>query len=510
MNKSSTPIKILLTVAAIFYLVFISRTSFDVNGQRFFTLIDDAMISMRYARNLAQGHGLVWNIGQPPVEGFTNPGWTLVMAALHLLPFSPAHISLTVMILAAVLLLMNILVVFHIVQTIDASARLAPLIAAMMTAFYFPLVFWTLRGLEVGALSLAINIALYLTLRLTRDPKPATVSWLALSLGVALLIRMDAFMQVALLLLFLFASLREMGNMRPVYTPIIVAFLTLIAILIFQRLYFGDFLPNTYYLKVNGVTAWERIRAGLLSLNDYASRDFLMPLVISLIGLATIKDLRSRLALLLLGLFLVQVAYSVWVGGDYAEELVDSANRFIAQGMPALFILFSLVLERFLKTDPATQFKPILACAIGLGALLVISAEPWNKWLISNAPMLRTDVQRVKLGLHILAHTDPQAVVAVHAAGQIPYFSQRTTIDLLGKNDPVIAKGPPATSFAAGHNKWNYEYSILQLKPDVIADNFNRFADYIGGVPEYQRLPNGIFVRSDSTLVDVTGLSADY
>ncbi len=510
MNKSPTALKILLGAAAVFYLAFIFRTSFDVKGQHYFTLIDDAMISMRYARNLAHGHGLVWNIGQPPVEGFTNPGWTLVMSFVHLFPFAPSNISLVVMILAAGLLLANIYVVYKIAQTLTPEAQLAPLIAATLTAFYFPLVFWSLRGLEVGALSLTINLAILLTLRLTRDPTPATSSWLSLSLGIGLLIRMDAFLQVALLLLFLFLVLREQANLRYAYLPVFVAFLTLAAILVFQHLYFGDIFPNTYYLKVNGVTAWERIRAGLLSLNDFASRDFLMPLVFALIGLAAFKPQRSRESLLLLGLFIVQVAYSVWVGGDYAEELVDSANRFITQGMPALFILFAIVLERFLTSSRAIKLKPILACAIGLGALLVISGEPWSKWMISNAPMLRTDIQRVKLGLHIHAHTDPRAVIAVHAAGQIPYFSERTTIDLLGKNDPVIAKGPPATSFAPGHNKWNYDYSILLLKPDVIADNFNRFTGFIDNVPDYQRLPSGIYVRVDSTLVDVDGLSADY
>jgi hypothetical protein len=471
------------------------------------------------------------------VEGFTNPGWTLVMALIHLFPIPPAYISLVVMLLAAALLLTNILVVHRIVQTLDPDARLAPLIAAAMTAFYFPLVFWTLRGLEVGALSLTINIALLLAIRqaqYSKNPSPQrhegskpmaffrrafeslslVGGYLPVSLAVmlvwALLIRMDAFLQVTLVLMFLVVVRRQQGNMRIIYLPVILPLITLAGILLFQRLYFGDFLPNTYYLKVNGVTAWERIRAGLLSLNDYASRDFLMPLVFSLIGLGAFKELRSSAVLLLLGLFLIQIGYSVWVGGDYAEELADSANRFIVQGMPALIILFALVLERFLKDADLTRFKPLLACAIGFGALIVISGEPWSKWVISNAPMLRTDIQRVKIGLHIQANTDPRAVIAVHAAGQIPYFSERTTIDLLGKNDPLIAKGPPATSFAPGHNKWNYEYSILQFQPDVIADNFNRFAGFISGVSAYQRLPSGIYVRSDTTLVDVAGLSADY
>src|SRR5215468_4863974 len=46
-------------------------------------LIDDAGISFAYARNLAEGHGLVSQPGAPPVEGFSNPAWTLLLAALQ-------------------------------------------------------------------------------------------------------------------------------------------------------------------------------------------------------------------------------------------------------------------------------------------------------------------------------------------------------------------------------------------------------------------------------------------
>lgn len=41
---------------------------------------DDSFISFRYARNLAEGHGLVFNAGER-VEGYTNLAWTLMLAA---------------------------------------------------------------------------------------------------------------------------------------------------------------------------------------------------------------------------------------------------------------------------------------------------------------------------------------------------------------------------------------------------------------------------------------------
>src|SRR5574340_501806 len=141
MPSQRTTLRLLLTAAAVFYLAFIWRTSFQAKNTTYFTLVDDAMISMRYARNLVGGQGLVWNPGGPPVEGFTNLGWTLVLAGIHLLPVSQAHISLVVMLMAAGILLAEGVVVYQVVTTLEPASRLAPLAATAATLFYFPLVF---------------------------------------------------------------------------------------------------------------------------------------------------------------------------------------------------------------------------------------------------------------------------------------------------------------------------------------------------------------------------------
>ena len=41
---------------------------------------EDAYITFRYARNLAEGHGLVWNPGEDPVEGSTEFLWVMLVA----------------------------------------------------------------------------------------------------------------------------------------------------------------------------------------------------------------------------------------------------------------------------------------------------------------------------------------------------------------------------------------------------------------------------------------------
>ncbi len=52
--------------------------------------LDDFFITYRYAQNLAQGNGLVFNPGER-VFGTTAPGLALLLAAAHLLTRIPIH-----------------------------------------------------------------------------------------------------------------------------------------------------------------------------------------------------------------------------------------------------------------------------------------------------------------------------------------------------------------------------------------------------------------------------------
>jgi hypothetical protein len=506
---------LLLAVTAIFYLAFIIGTSFVVKDERYFTLVDDAMISMRYAQHLAQGHGLVWNIGEKPVEGFTNLGWTLYLAFLHLFSIPLSKISLVVMLTSLAILLANIYIVYRIAETLVSDSKHAPILSATITAFYFPLVFWSLRGMEVGLLTLLVSFSFLLAIShlpwraVPGDNKTILIS---IILALAILVRIDALISAALIVLYLFTK-----NKRSAILPAISIIATTLVILWFQQIYFGDFLPTTYYQKITGFTALERIRHGILVFNQFATRDTLFLLLFSLAGIFYYRLQRNPEALLLLGIFLAQCAYSIYVGGDYAEPETNAANRFITQGMPALIILFSWMTSRILSDLMNGQPQLALssskmnpAIPLALITLLIISGEAWFTYSIDNAPLLKADIRRVKLGLHIAEYTSPKAVIAVHAAGQIPYYSQRTTVDLLGLNDPVVAKGPGHGEFYPGHNKWNYEYSIGQLQPDVIADNFAPLADFMRSNDKYQSLENGIYIRKDSSLLDVNGLSKDY
>src|SRR3990170_4868637 len=145
---------LILLVYALYTGIYIYRTSFIVAGERYFVLFDDAMISMRYARNLANGAGLVWNPGRERVEGYTNPLWVVFMAVFHLFPIPASKMSLFIQASGAAFLIANLVFVKRIARFLTGS-WLAALLAVVLTAFYTPLNNWGLQGMEVSALTLA-------------------------------------------------------------------------------------------------------------------------------------------------------------------------------------------------------------------------------------------------------------------------------------------------------------------------------------------------------------------
>jgi arabinofuranosyltransferase len=503
----------ILVAGAAVYAIFIGRTAFRAHGVLRWTLVDDAMVSMRYAQHLAQGYGLVWNPGQAPVEGFTNPGWTLWMAALHLLGMPKATISLAVMASSALVLLALAWCAHEICRTIGPESRYAPAIAAGITALYYPLIFWSLRGMEVGLLSLLMGLSLLSALRWGGNRVLAFAAAGCFA-ALAVVVRLDAALQASIVAGY--AAWIGRRHLPAALIPAVATILAVLAVLTLQRSYFGDYLPNTYYLKISGASLFVRLKYGLVAFYQHAGTDTLFPVALCLTTLLLYKDLRKPTTAVLGMLFLAQCAYSIWVGGDYAEPEVDAANRFIAQGMPFLFILVGLCCDRLfsdlsiLRNRGRSPAPGVTSTATAVLVLLVISGKSWANWTVDNAALLKADIRRVRAGLAIADQTAAQAVIAVHAAGQIPYYSDRHTIDLLGLNDPVIARGPLSGPFYPGHDKWNYEYSIDQLRPDLVADNWIRLGDFMRSDPDYQQLENGMYVRIGSTLVDVPGLSAAY
>ena len=107
-------------------------------------ITDDAAITLRYAANLAAGHGIRWNPGEHPVEGYSNFSHVLLGAAALKLGL-PALTTLRVLNQLCVALAS---VVTYALGLRVLGSRLAASAAAVLVAAHPALAYWGSSGLE--------------------------------------------------------------------------------------------------------------------------------------------------------------------------------------------------------------------------------------------------------------------------------------------------------------------------------------------------------------------------
>jgi hypothetical protein len=473
---------LLLIIIAIYMGVYIYQTSFVSYGERYFVLFDDAMISMTFAKNLANGYGLVWNPGEtPPIEGYTNPLWVIFMAFFHLFPIPLSKMSLIIQICGALFLLGNLVIVKRIAEELSESI-FVPYLAVIITALYVPLNNWGLQGMEVSALALMISAGAYLSILSIKNEKFSKSIYLVFFIGT--FIRMDMVVPYLVFLGFMFI-VQPKYRMQHVLWGVGLLALSISSQTIFRYFYYGDLLPNTYYLKMTGMSMTLRVKRGLYVLYQFI-RDFnwllfLLPFLVLIFRL-------EKSSILLALLFLAQIAYSVYVGGD-AWEHKGGANRYIAVAISLFFILFVYGLEQIKNSlfqsvkDHESIIKPL--GNIGLAIVVFLSILNFNFgnanlnnikriFLLYPPSFIEGNVWNLEIVQAVNKVSTPQAEVAVIGAGSIPYYTGRQAIDILGKCDPVIARLPShipsggISEFRPGHMKWDYEHSIGKFLPDMV------------------------------------------
>jgi len=484
--KNSAFILIVLAYA-IYAGAFIYRTSFEVNGERYFSLFDDAMISMRYAKNLANGHGLIWNPGGEKVEGYTNLLWVLYMSIFHLLPIQESKVSLFIQITGALLLIANLYFVRKISYLISGSDTVS-LGAIFLTAFYLPLNNWTLQGMEVGLLTLIMSIAIFQVIQCLRKEK--FCFWIYVLLGASTLVRIDMIVPAVGILLYLIISDPKNRRKNILLGASIILFFVVIQT-VFRIMYYGDILPNTYYLKMTGYPLLLRISRGL---GIFLKFIWMMNLILFLLAFSVFLFRRDKFICLLFWVFLVQIMYSIYVGGD-AWEWWGGSNRYISIVIPIFFILFSyslLHIVQFIskKINGKEKFVPFLYAISLIYSLLsfnsIYGPTALGEFLLITPPLhTQGNKEMVERAILLREFTSPEAKVGVVWAGVLPYFSNRYAIDFLGKNDRQIAREKMRTTsglrkflfFYPGHLKYNYAYSIGQLKPDIIEQSWHSWEE---------------------------------
>lgn len=489
---------VMLVLGLAWTVRFIWSTSFRFGSQRVFCLFDDAMISLSYARSLVEGRGLTWGRQAEPVEGFTNPLWTLLMAMVELVPLENVHRPLLVQVAGMTMLFLCWWCLARALERLLASesARWAWVLAGACMAVY-PLWYWSLLGLEVGLQSLVLILLAAATIRPAEDEPRAFEIVLA---ALAPLVRMDLMVGIAIAL----GTLWMRGSRRRALVMGASAVGGLAAYQTFRWFYFGAALPNTYYLKMTGEPLWDRLERGA---QLFAANPTLWVVVAVFLAVGAravwVRDVRIAA---LVAVPLAYVAYTVYVGGDAWDLEFAGVSRFTAAAMPLGLCAVVATLDRL---GPRKRW--LISSAL---VLLVLTANGWigpgsgdrrsrqlgaegEPYLVASHRIVFSEVQALeqRFGGHDLA-------VSTCWAGIPAYFSDFRWIDCLGYTDRELARLPvngPAGALdlgiVAGHNK-RYPELVLDREPDIVYQLWGYGSvDQLLSSRGYRRTAEGWWIR---------------
>jgi len=440
---------------------------------RFNWLCDDAYISFRYAKHLAEGHGLRYNVGEaPPVEGYSNFLWVLVLAPLEAIGWGAPVWSCVISAVCGAVL------VWRVASLLSRrfGLRSVPL---MLSALFFatlpPVVIWSTSGLATLPQTLAVFLAFECLLGAPDRPR-------GLSGGIAcaalILIRADGFVWVLGLigLAALGAMMRrDRAAAGPLVLCAVIAAVTLGGLIGFRLAYFGWPLPNTYYAKV-GLSGMALERGGRYLISTLFVLPHLVPILIAGAVVAW-RDRNDRpicchAVLLVLGTF----AYVVGVGGDFM-----AMGRLLVPALPFVAVLFGALVTRLSSQPPVAA-----GCALAAVALSLLPAwnvhvvprdvreQPRFRWgkreLVSEyeqwESMRANAKRRTQLGQALKQHGKPGESVVMGAIGVAGYYSDLVMHDPHGLVSPESAhRTAPRRRATAGHDKGVPHAYFLKYRP---------------------------------------------
>ncbi len=459
---------------------------------------DDAFISYRYASNLVSGQGLVFNPGEY-VEGYSNLLYVLMISAgLVFLPHDQAYgFSVCLNLLLIALAYLAFLWIAR--RTLRGYGPLAAVALFSLTPSVW---IWTGSGMETP-LVLLLLLLTWGALEVAIETGDRRAGWVLAALAaVAVLSRADGFLIP--LLAAGFCLLR--GRRRLALGIGAAAALTLCLLVAWRLWYYGYPLPNTYYVKVSG-DLQSRVWAGLEALWQVGRLQGLVVHIAILAGYAVWsfaqRGFRALERLPFEAYFgIVWVGYFVYLGGDVLFD------RFL---LPIFLMGVSLALRW--AQGPSGRPLAMARFALLLGVLGAANLTA----LFADDRMAYQTVKYDRwetLGRH-LREQHPDAVLAIDAAGKVPFFSGLRTIDMLGLNDEHIAHGDARSGFRIGHNKFDPRY-VMARKPDLIAAWMKPNLDLWWGIDRARYRRGGYRIRylcsthrtpPDPAIVDVSGVS---
>lgn len=425
----------LMLTATIFLTFYYANWSFTT---------DDALITLRYSKNLASGEGIVWNIDDPkPVEGYSNFIFMILGAVFEKTAAEHSIVLIKIMNFFAAMGVLFAAFRLSRFWVPPNFAILAPFIIVLHQGFTL----WADSGLETPVYMLAVFLSILLFLRASEYQfvkQPAVISNRALLFGlsglmaciVALLRPEGGLIFICLIATLLYEQILSCKTIslnifkqRPFWIVLLCFSIPYLIYAIWHFWYFGKLLPNTVYCKM-GFTG-DKLKV-IKNFLPVGAPLFLM----SIIGIKHLTNPKSFLLVIIVVLN-VSIMYGV-------DPIMAHYDRHLLTAFSLLVVLalysFYQILSKF--NYPEKKF------AILLFVFFVWLFAGYN--IMETATKMKrqaTDYSikmnlRKKIGHYLNDNLDKRAWIAVGDCGMIPYVSHSNIIDLYCLNSTAYVEPP--------------------------------------------------------------------
>jgi arabinofuranosyltransferase len=408
--------------------------------------LDDAYITFRYARHLAEGYGLgAWNHTGESVEGYSSLLWTLLLAGAAWLG---VDVRLASKVLGAAA---TLVVIAALVRRRDDRPAF---LAGLFFAVYVPFLLYAASGMEAVAFTSLVTLALV-----------GPASWQPIVAPLLVAMRPEGVLVAGIDVLAL-AWRHE--RRRWIVATAIAGALTLAAITVHRWVTYHALAPNTYYAKVAG-GGLGHVKLGLVYVGSWMLAHAVVVALLA-VGAVAVRRAYDRRGLICLALFTAYIVYMASAGGDPPtafpvwRQFVHVAPAWVLVAMTGLTSVMRH--RRWAQAAAAVG----LALTANAGVLLVQGRggpRPGNAdyaaWLASLAT--------------------PTTTISSSYGGALPFTVDAVHIDALGLNTPHIARHGTFDPDGPQDSKTDMRW-VIEQRPDIVEGYLSGLALLRGAGPD--------------------------
>ena len=392
---------------------------------------DDAFISFRFARNLADGNGIVFNAGEH-VEGYTNFLWVVLHAPVFWFGGDPVVWS---KVLGALCSLGTMVLVFLTVRWLHGRPSPFHYIGPLLIATSTSVALWAMSGMAPTLMMLSGTWTVYHLFRALSDGQRRDFVLAGVAMCLAALTRPEGhmFFIVGVLAVGILALKRReipAGTwwMVGVFCAVIAPYH------LWRIVTFGELLPNTYYAKATaGSEVWGE---GVGQLGSFLAFNLNAVLGVAMLA-ALIPSRRRALRAIAIGLCLFFMLYLVKVGRDemkYYRLFLPVYGLYVimaGEGLRALCELWKGWKPPWMAALPAYA---VVSVVVFFSVTFTIEHRYENKYVKMSEDSFQ------KMGAYILENSDPGDRAIFQDMGACPYAAYPVPfVDPIGVLDHTVA-----------------------------------------------------------------------